>query len=105
VSSLSPSCLGVLDVALPVARNAVIDPGISPARRQLQRGSESALRIGMIAQRRPGLAVCVMRLRPVRRGVTCVARGLERGQRISGGGSVQLDTRICMGGGVATPPA
>src|SRR5262249_13812247 len=77
--------LGVLDLPLPVARDAVIDPGISPTRSELNRGGESALRVEVIAQRRPGLPVSVMRLGAVRRCVTSVARGLERFAMIAQG--------------------
>jgi hypothetical protein len=84
--------LGVLDVPLPVARDAVIDPGIGPTRRQLKGGGESAFGVGIIAQRRPGLPVSVMRLRPMWRGVTGVARNLERGQRIGSAGNLRSET-------------
>ena len=71
--------LGVLDVSLPVTRDAVIDPGVGPTWCQLQSGGESAFGVGVIAQRRPGLPVSVMSLGPIRRSVTGVARSLERG--------------------------
>ena len=88
--------LGVLDVSLPVTRDAVIDPGVGPTWCQLQSGGESAFGVGVIAQRRPGLPVSVMSLGPIRRGVTGVARGLERGQRIGGAENVRRGRRICL---------
>jgi hypothetical protein len=86
--------LGVLDVALPVARDAVIDPGVRPTRCQLKSGGERALGVGVIAQRRPGLPVSVVRLRPVRRVVAGIARGLERRQRIGCAWNIRMTRGI-----------
>jgi hypothetical protein len=89
--------LGVLDVPLPVARDAVIDPGIGPTWCQLNGGGEGTFGVDVIAYRRPGLPVSVMSLRPMRRGVAGVARSLERGQRIGGTGNVRMERGICLG--------
>jgi hypothetical protein len=73
---------GVLGGALAVARDAVIDPGVGPAQRQPDSFCEGAFGVGVLAERRPGLAIRIMRLRPVRRRMTGVARGLQCSQRV-----------------------
>ena len=75
--------LGVLDVPLPVARDAVIDPGISPGGRKLNGGRKGLLRPRRLVEREPRLAVYVMRARLVRRAVAGFARGTQCGLRVA----------------------
>jgi hypothetical protein len=71
--------LGVLDSALGVAREPVIDPGVGPARVQLDRGGEGLFGALSLAERRKSLAVGVMRRREFRGAPAGFARGDQRG--------------------------
>jgi hypothetical protein len=67
--------LGVLDIPLPVARDAVIHPGIGPARCKLDCRAECLLRARRLVQREPRLAVDIVGARLVGRPVAGFARG------------------------------
>ncbi len=60
---LAHRSLGVLDHALGVAREPVIDPSVGPPRIELNGGGEGLLGARVIAERRPSLAVGVVRRR------------------------------------------
>ena len=70
--------LGVLDRALAIAREPVVDPGVGPARVQLDRGGEGLLGARRLAERRQGLAIGVMRRRKLRRAPAGFARAGAR---------------------------
>ena len=71
--------LGVFDRALAIAREAVIDPGVGPARVQLDGGGEGLFGARGLAERRKSLAIGVMRRRELRRAPAGFARRDERG--------------------------
>jgi hypothetical protein len=68
---------------LAIAGDAVIDPGIRPARRELHGGREGALGLAMPPERRPGLPIGIMRRRQIRRIVAGLACGEECPLRIA----------------------
>jgi hypothetical protein len=67
--------LGIIDRALPVAGDAVVDPGVDPGRIELDRRRESLLGARRLAEREPRLAVGVMGPRVLRGAVAGFARG------------------------------
>ncbi len=71
--------LGVLDRALPIAREPVVDPGVGPARGEPYRLGEGALGARGLSERGPGLAIGVMGGRQRRRVVAGLARRDQRG--------------------------
>ena len=71
--------LGVLDRALAIAREPAIDPGVGPMRIQLNRGAEGLFGALRLAERRPGLAIGVMRRREYGRPPAGFARRDQRG--------------------------
>ena len=75
--------LGVLDRALAIAREPVIDPGVGPARIQLNGRGESLLRARGLAERRPSLAIGVVRRRELRRAPAGFARRDKRGLMVA----------------------
>ena len=77
------SGLGVLDRALAVAREAVIDPGVGEVRAQFHGDGEALLGPRRIAGGHPGLAKSVMGLRAVGLGEAGVARRLKRRVRVA----------------------
>ena len=70
--------LGVLDRALAVAREAEIDIGVGPARRELDGGPEGLFRAFGLAEGEISLAVGVVGGRKPRRAVAGLARGDQR---------------------------
>ena len=79
-----PHCrLGILDRALAVAGDAIVDPGIGELRRKLDRGRECLLGSRRLIVREPGLAVDVVCAGIVGRAVTRLARGRKCGLHCS----------------------
>jgi hypothetical protein len=75
-----PHCrLGIFDRTLPIAGDAIVDPGIGELRRELDRGRERLLGSRRLIVREPGLAVNVMCAGIVGRAVTRLARSRECG--------------------------
>ena len=70
--------LCVFDGALAIAREAVVDPRVSPMRIQLDCRGEGLLGARRLAHRRPGLAIGVMRRRELGRPPAGFARCDER---------------------------
>jgi hypothetical protein len=77
--------LGDLDIALAVARNAEIEPGIGPVGGEAEAGDEGLFGVLGVADGKPCLTIGVMRLRQVRRRMTGVAGGKQGALRILGG--------------------
>ena len=71
--------LGVIDCVLTIAREPVIDPGVGPPRIELNGGGEGLFGALSLAERRPGLAVGVMRRRKFRPAPAGFARRVEHG--------------------------
>ena len=71
--------LGVFDRSLPVAGNAVIDPGIGELWRELDRGRERLLGARRLIVHKPCLTVNIMRTGIVGRAVARLARSRQRG--------------------------
>ena len=71
--------LGVLDSALGVAREPVIDPGVGPPRIELNGGGEGLFGARVVAERRKSLAIGVMRRREFWRAPAGFARRGQRG--------------------------
>ena len=76
---------GVIDRVLPVAGDAPVHPGVGPVRPELQGGGEGLLGAPVLAKCRPGLAVGIVRLGLLRRGMAGGAGGLKCGPMIAGG--------------------
>ena len=76
---LAHRSLGVLDRALGVAREPVIDPGVGPPRIELNGGGEGLLGARVLAERRKSLAIGVMRRREFWRAPAGFARRGQRG--------------------------
>ena len=92
--------LGVLDRALAIAREAVIDPGVGPARIQVNCRGEGLFGARGVADRGPRLAIGVMRRRELGGAPARFARRGERGlivadrqQRDGGYGETGRDRR------------
>ncbi len=90
--------LRVLDRALAIAREAVVHPGVSPARFQLDRRGEGLLGARGLVERRKSLAIGVMRRREFWGAPACFARRDELGlvvpERQMRDGGVQEGSRI-----------
>ena len=76
--------LGVLDGALAIARQPVIDPGLGPGGGEPEGGGEGLLGPRRLTHREPRLAIGVVRLRQMGCGVAGVAGGAQCRPRVIG---------------------
>ncbi len=80
--------LGRLDLAQPIAGDAVIHPGVGPVGSQRDRRTKCLPRFRGPAQRQPGLAVCVVGFLPLRVFVASLAGRVQGGSHVATGQAV-----------------